>query len=280
MIAGAINGNGSFKVRVSHAAKDSFLSQVIKLVNNAQQSKSQTQLLADTAAKWLTIIALVTGISTFLYWYLAGQSMSFAMERMVTVIVICCPHALGLAVPLVVAKSTALSAKHGLLIKNRSAFENSRKITTVVFDKTGTLTIGKFEVVSIISLDKTLTENDLLTVAAALEKNSEHPIATGIMQRLNELKLAVPVTINFKAIPGQGVQGTVNDKMIRVVSPGYLQANKIGLPDGYNANDTETVVFILINDQLSGYIALADRIRPESAAAIKALKRKTSNQFY
>lgn len=274
VIAGSINGNGSFKVRVSNAAKDSYLSQVIKLVNDAQQSKSQTQLLADTAAKWLTIIALVTGISTFLYWYLTGQSLAFAMERMVTVIVICCPHALGLAVPLVVAKSTALSAKHGLLIKNRSAFENSRKITTVVFDKTGTLTIGKFEVSAIISLNKALKENDLLTITAALEQNSEHPIATGILQKVKELKLAVPSIVNFKAITGQGVQGTVNGKMILVVSPGYLKVNKIALPDGFNANDTETVVFVMINNQLSGYISLSDRIRPESAAAIKALKQE------
>jgi P-type Cu2+ transporter len=132
VIAGSINGNGAIKVTVSHAAKDSYLSQVIKLVQDAQIAKSKTQLLADTAAKWLTFIALFAGITTFLYWYLTGQSLAFAMERMVTVIVICCPHALGLAVPLVVAKSTALSAQSGLLIKNRTAFENARKITTIV----------------------------------------------------------------------------------------------------------------------------------------------------
>ena len=162
VIAGSINGNGAIKITVSHGAKDSYLSQVIKLVQDAQNSKSNTQLLADKAAKWLTIIALLAGISTFLYWYLTGQSLAFAMERMVTVIVICCPHALGLAVPLVVAKSTALSAKHGLLIKNRTAFENARKITTIVFDKTGTLTVGKFEVSKIVSLQKELTENEIL----------------------------------------------------------------------------------------------------------------------
>ena len=274
VIAGSINGNGSFKVSVTHAAKDSYLSQVVKLVNDAQQSKSQTQLLADRAAKWLTIIALVTGISTFLYWYLTGQTLAFAMERMVTVIVICCPHALGLAVPLVVAKSTALSAKHGLLIKNRTAFENSRRITTVVFDKTGTLTLGKFEVSAITSLDKKIKENKLLTMAAALEQNSEHPIATGILQKIKELKIAVPAAADFKAITGQGVQATVDGKMVLVVSPGYLKANKIALPEGFNANDTETVVFVIIDRQLSGYIALSDSIRPESAAAIEALKRE------
>ncbi|MEB0303322.1 HAD-IC family P-type ATPase, partial [Mucilaginibacter sp. 5C4] len=184
VIAGSINGNGSFKVTVSHAAKDSYLSQVVKLVDDAQKSKSQTQLLADTAAKWLTVIALVTGIGTFLYWYLTGQTLAFAMERMVTVIVICCPHALGLAVPLVVAKSTALSAKHGLLIKNRTAFENARKITTIVFDKTGTLTVGKFEVSKVVSLNKDIKEDELIRLASALEQKSEHPIATGILQKI------------------------------------------------------------------------------------------------
>ena len=272
VIAGSINGNGSFKVTVSHAAKDSYLSQVVKLVDDAQKSKSQTQLLADTAAKWLTVIALVTGIGTFLYWYLTGQTLAFAMERMVTVIVICCPHALGLAVPLVVAKSTALSAKHGLLIKNRTAFENSRKITTIVFDKTGTLTVGKFEVSKIVLLDKELDEKELIRLASALEQKSEHPIATGILQKARELKLAIPPAENFKAITGQGVEATVEGKKLSVVSPGYLTANKIQPPDGFTANDTETVVFVLIDQKLAGYIALSDEIRPESAEAIKTLK--------
>jgi Cu2+-exporting ATPase len=272
VIAGSINGNGSFKVTVSHAAKDSYLSQVVKLVDDAQKSKSQTQLLADTAAKWLTVIALVTGIGTFLYWYLTGQTLAFAMERMVTVIVICCPHALGLAVPLVVAKSTALSAKHGLLIKNRTAFENARRITTVVFDKTGTLTVGKFEVSKIVSLKKDINENELIRLASALEQQSEHPIATGILQEVQELKLTIPQADNFKAITGQGVEATVEGKKILVVSPGYLKENKVIKPDGFTANDTETVVFVLINDELSGYIALSDKIRPESAEAIKILK--------
>ncbi|MFA6084867.1 copper-translocating P-type ATPase [Mucilaginibacter sp.] len=272
VIAGSINGNGSFKVTVSHAAKDSYLSQVVKLVDDAQKSKSQTQLLADTAAKWLTVIALVTGIGTFLYWYLTGQTLAFAMERMVTVIVICCPHALGLAVPLVVAKSTALSAKHGLLIKNRTAFENSRKITTIVFDKTGTLTVGKFEVSKIVLLDKDLNEKELVRLASALEQNSEHPIATGILQKVKDLKITIPKAESFKAITGQGVEATVAGKKIRVVSPGYLKEHKLTMPDGFTANDTETVVFVLIDKKLAGYIALSDEIRPESAEAIKTLK--------
>ena len=273
VIAGAINGNGSIKITVSHAAKDSYLAQVIKLVDDAQKSKSKTQLLADTAARWLTLIAIIAGITTFLYWYLTGQTLAFAMERMVTVIVICCPHALGLAVPLVVAKSTALSAKHGLLIKNRTSFENARKITTIVFDKTGTLTVGKFEVSKIVSLQKDISENELIRLASALEQKSEHPIATGILQKSKDLSIAIPATENFNAITGKGVEATVEGKKILVVSPGYLKENNIAVPDGFTANDTETVVFIIINNTLAGYIALSDEIRPESAEAIATLKQ-------
>ena len=274
VIAGSINGNGSFKVTVSHEAKDSYLSQVVKLVDDAQKSKSQTQLLADTAAKWLTVIALATGISTFLYWFLTGHPLSFAMERMVTVIVICCPHALGLAVPLVVAKSTSLAAKHGLLIKNRNAFEDSRKITTIVFDKTGTLTVGKFEVSKIVSINKDLKESDLIRLAAALEQKSEHPIATGILQKAKDLEIAIPSAENFKAITGRGVEAVVGGKKILVVSPGYLTENQMAMPEGFTSDDTETVVFIIIDKILTGYIALSDKIRAESAGAIKALKQE------
>jgi len=272
VIAGSINGNGSIKVTVSHASKDSYISQLVKLVDDAQKSKSKTQLLADTAAKWLTIIAIVAGISTFLFWFLTGQTLAFALERMITVVVICCPHALGLAVPLVVAKSTAISAKNGLLIKNRIAFENSRKITTIVFDKTGTLTVGKFEVSKIVSLKKELTEDEIIRIASALEQQSEHPIATGILLKAKDLSVDTPSTENFKAITGKGIEATVEGKKVLVVSPGYLKENKIAVPDGFTADDNETVVFVIINNELAGYIALSDEIRPESAEAIKTLK--------
>ena len=278
VIAGAINGNGAVKVTVSHAAKDSYLAQVVKLVDDAQKAKSKTQLLADTAARWLTVIAIVCGIATFLYWYLTGQTLAFAMERMVTVIVICCPHALGLAVPLVVAKSTALSAKNGLLIKNRTAFENARKITTIVFDKTGTLTVGKFEVSKIVPLhfgDKEgtrLDEKEIIRLASALEQKSEHPIATGILQKAKDLSVTIPAAENFNAITGKGVEATIEGKKILVVSPGYLKENNIALPEGFTPTDTETVVFVMVNNQLAGWIALSDEIRPESAGAIKTLK--------
>lgn len=271
VIAGSINGNGAIKVAVSHGTKDSYLSQVIKLVQDAQKSKSKTQLIADRAARWLTLIAIAAGITTFLVWYLSGKDLAFSIERMVTVIVICCPHALGLAVPLVVAKSTALSAKHGLLIKNRTAFENARKITTLVFDKTGTLTIGKFEVSKIITTSEELSEKELLRYTAALEQNSEHPIATGIIQKANDLSIQITAAENFNAITGKGIEATFEGKDIKVVSPGYLSDKRIAIPDNFQADATETVVFVLINSKLAGYISLSDQIRPESAEAIQTL---------
>ncbi len=271
VIAGAINGNGAIKVTVLHASKDSYLSQVVKLVQDAQKSKSKTQLLADVAARWLSVIAIISGVATFLVWYLSGKGLAFAIERMVTVIVICCPHALGLAVPLVVARSTALSAKYGLLIKNRTAFENSRKITTLVFDKTGTLTVGKFEVSKITSLQAAINENDLLRLASALEQNSEHPIATGIMQKVKELAISIPSAQNFRALTGKGIEATLEGKSVRVVSPGYLKEKNMALPAKFNSDIAETIVFVIVNDELAGYIALSDTIRPESALAIQTL---------
>jgi Cu2+-exporting ATPase len=270
VIAGSLNGNGALRITVSHAAKDSYLSQVIKLVNDAQNARSNTQLLADRAAQWLTIIAIASGIITFTAWFASGRELAFCIERMVTVIVICCPHALGLAVPLVVAKSTALSAKNGLLIKNRTAFENARKITTLVFDKTGTLTVGKFGVSKIVATGK-YSETELVRLASGLEQNSEHPIATGIIQKAKDLSIDIPNTENFKALTGQGVQAMVEGNEIKVVSPNYLQENKISLPDKFSVNETETVVFVLVNEEVSGYIALSDEIRPESADAIRVL---------
>ncbi|PWT96782.1 MAG: copper-translocating P-type ATPase [Bacteroidetes bacterium] len=276
VIAGSINGNGAIKISVLHGTKDSYLSQVIKLVQDAQQSKSKTQLLADKAARWLTIIAIVSGIITFITWYFSGSGTAFAMERMVTVIVICCPHALGLAVPLVVARSTAISAKNGLLIKNRTEFENARKITTIVFDKTGTLTIGKFAVSKIVSLQNGMDESALIRIASALEQNSEHPIATGIIEKARELAIVIPPAINFKALTGQGVEATVENKSIKIVSPGYLNENNIPLPGSVFEDAAQTTVFILIENKLAGYISLSDAVRPESKDAIQTLH---SNQI-
>jgi Cu2+-exporting ATPase len=271
VVAGAINGNGALKVRITHGAKDSYISQVVKLVKDAQNARSKTQLLVDNAARWLTLIAIVSGVTTFVAWYMSGKDLAFAIERMVTVMVICCPHALGLAVPLVVARSTALSAKNGLLIKNRTDFENARKITVLVFDKTGTLTAGKFAVSKVAPLGKELNEAELIRLSAALEQNSEHPIAAGIVQKAKELSLTIPATQNFKSITGQGVEAAVEGRRVTVVSPGWLRENKIALPEDFHPEAAETVVFVLVEDAVAGYIALSDQVRPESAEAIRTL---------
>jgi Cu2+-exporting ATPase len=272
VIAGAVNSNGALRVEVTHGAKDSYLSQVVRLVEEAQGARSKTQLLADKAARWLTLIAIVSGLVTFAVWYWAGRDLAFAMGRMVTVIVICCPHALGLAVPLVVARSTALSARNGLLIRNRTAFENARKITTLVFDKTGTLTVGKFEVVRTEIFGQGFSEQELMRLAAALEQNSEHPIAGGILRRAQALGVPAPKAEGFKALTGQGVEAKIEGQLIRVVGPGYLREKGIGLPAGFALADGETGVFVLVDDKLSGYIGLADQVRPESAEAIRTLQ--------
>src|SRR5688572_27680181 len=245
VIAGSINGEGSLKIEVSHGTKDSYLAQVIKLVEDAQKAKSKTQLLADKAAQWLTIIALVSGTATFIIWLLIGKDLAFAMERMVTVIVICCPHALGLAVPLVVARSTAISAQSGLLIKDRTAFENSRKITTLVFDKTGTLTVGRFSVVRYDSLSEKSNRDEILSIAAALEQSPEHPIATGIVEKAKELRLSLPAISGFNAITGKGIQAMMEGKQVKVVSPGYLKEHNLttGIP---GSTEAETIVYVLI----------------------------------
>ncbi|HOF03812.1 MAG TPA: HAD-IC family P-type ATPase, partial [Atribacterota bacterium] len=189
VVGGSINGESVLEVIVAGTGEESYLNKVINLVKQAQLSKSKTQRLADKAATWLTTTALVVGITTFFYWFIRGQELAFAIERMATVMVIACPHALGLAIPLVTAVSTSLSAKNGLLIRNRTAFENSRKITIVVFDKTGTLTEGKFGVSEIIPLDHHYDVKGIVQLAVSLERNSEHPIARGIINKAEEFKL-------------------------------------------------------------------------------------------
>ena len=273
VIGGSINGNGSLKVKVEHTGKDSYLNKVIKLVEEAQKSKSKMQNLSDRAAKWLTYIALGLGFGTLAVWLILGFPFVFALERMVTVMVIACPHALGLAIPLVVAISTAVSAQNGLLIRNRTAFEDSRKITALLFDKTGTLTKGDFGVTRIVSVDKQFSEDELLRLTVGLEQSSEHPIAVGIVRKAKENKVTIPKPENFNAITGKGVEATVEGKDIKVVSPGYLKDKKIEIPADAYSSEAETVVFILADDKLAGYIALADEIRPESAEAIKVFKK-------
>jgi len=272
VIGGSINGEGSLTIEVKGTGKDSFLSQVIGLVKQAQESKSKTQDLANTAAKWLTIVALGGGVITLIIWLvLVGKDFAFSIERAVTVMVIACPHALGLAVPLVIAVSTALAAKNGLLIRNRVSFESARKLQAVIFDKTGTLTEGRFGVTDTLVLSQDIDEDTLRKYAASVDSNSEHPIAKAIAAS-SEKKLPVE---NFKSIPGKGAEGRVDGKEIKVVSPGFLHEQNINLNDKRIEPlqaQGKTVVFVLADGNLKGAIALADIVRPEAKQAIDALK--------
>jgi Cu2+-exporting ATPase len=223
VIGGAINGEGAIVIEVRHTGSASFLSGVIKLVQDAQASKSRTQDIANRAAFWLTVIALSFSALTLVWWkFFTPQGLAFAIERAVTVLVISCPHALGLAVPLVVAVSTSIAAAHGLLIRNRAAFERARRTQAIVFDKTGTLTKGEFGITDVLPFDPALKENELVAYAASIEQNSEHPIAQGIVRNAKE-KWSVD---NFRAIPGKGAEGDVKGTPVKVVSPGYLREQK------------------------------------------------------
>jgi len=273
VIGGSVNGNSTLKVKVEHTGKDSYLNKVITMVEEAQKTKSKMQNLSDRAAKWLTYIALAIGFGTLAVWLILGFPFVYALERMVTVMVIACPHALGLAIPLVVAISTAVSAQNGLLIRNRTAFEESRKISALLFDKTGTLTKGDFGVTRIKSVNASYSNDEILRLSSALEQSSEHPIAVGIIKKVKEDNITIPKPENFNAITGKGVEANVEGKQVKVVSPGYLRDEKITIPEDAYSDAAETVVFVLIEGQLAGYIALADEIRPESAEAIKIFKK-------
>ncbi|MCK4777194.1 MAG: cadmium-translocating P-type ATPase [Actinomycetia bacterium] len=273
VIGGSINGEGSITIEVEKTGKDSFLSQVIELVKEAQESKSKTQDLANRAALWLTLIAIAGGTLTFLIWFLLlNKEFSFALERTVSVMVITCPHALGLAVPLVVAVSTSIAARNGLLIRDRAAFEKARNVQAIIFDKTGTLTEGKFGVTDTIIFSDDIDRKELLKYAASIEKHSEHPIAKGIVSSFSE---TFPVK-DFKAIPGKGAEGRVEGKNIKVVSPGYLREKNLLVTDDEIEKLTsqgKTVIYVLFDGKLKGAIALADIIRPESKKAISSLKK-------
>lgn len=281
VIAGAVNGDGSIKVKVTGTGSDSYLNKVIAMVKTAQSAKSKTQNLADKVAKWLTITAITIGVVTFAFWYTTGTELSFALERMVTVMVTACPHALGVAIPLVVAISTSLSATQGLLIRNRTAFENSRNITTIIFDKTGTLTKGSHEVQQIIPLTDRFSVEQLLQYAAAIQQHSEHHIASGIMKRLKEMKLPLWKSDQFKYIQGVGVSGLVDGKNIVAAGPNYFRQANRELPIIPPSIDqqVETLNFILIDGGPVGIISFADTIRENSGEAIRKLKRMHINSF-
>lgn len=275
VIAGSINGEGALKVKVTAVGKDSYLNRVINLVQEAQATKSNTQNLADKVAKWLTFIAIAVGIGTFAYWYTSSGDIAFALERMVTVMVTACPHALGVAIPLVVAISTTLSATNGLLIRNRTAFEATRKLSTIIFDKTGTLTKGSHAVEKVIPLTDKYTADEIVQYAAAVQQYSEHHIAKGILKTLKERNLELWKSENFSYMAGIGVKAVVNGKEVVAAGPNYFKQNNLTEPETPKEinQSIETVNYVFIDNEVIGIITLADSIREGAQEAIDELRK-------
>jgi Cu2+-exporting ATPase len=276
VIAGTVNEAGSLRVEVTGVGEKTMLAGIMRLVEQAQQSRSRAQALADRAAYWLTIIALGSGSLTFVVWLAVGAPIEFAIERLVTVLVIACPHALGLAIPLVIAISTTLGARSGLLVRDRRGLEEARLLDVIVFDKTGTLTLGEYRVVALRTLGG-LSESDALRLAAAVEQDSEHPVARAIVASARERGLDLPRAVDFKAVPGHGAQAAVDGRRLAVGGPNLL--GRIGVQPPQElaefaqaaAARREGVVYLLEGDRVLAAFAVADAIRPESPEAISRL---------
>ncbi|NLF88889.1 copper-translocating P-type ATPase [Candidatus Bathyarchaeota archaeon] len=273
VIGGEVNGDGALQIRVERTGKETYLSQVVGLVRRAQESRSHTQDLADRAAALLFYVALAVGAATFVVWALLGN-VEFALTRSVTVLVIACPHALGLAIPLVVAISTSLTAKRGILIRDRRAFEDARAINAVVFDKTGTLTLGQFGVTDVV---RYIPQRELLSLTAAVEQNSEHVIAKAIVDHVKTKNVPIPSSSKFKAILGKGARAEVDGRTVYVGSPAMLQHElhqEIDDPKIAALQSAgKTVVFTVVDGRLAGAFALADNVRDESYNAVQELKK-------
>jgi Cu2+-exporting ATPase len=277
VIAGSINGDGSLKVEVGNIGEKTFLAGIMRLVADAQASKSRLQMISDRAAFYLTIIAIVGGAITFISWLVAGAGASTAVERLVAVLVITCPHALGLAIPLVASISTTMAAKNGLLIRERSALEGARNIDTVLFDKTGTLTKGEFGIDTIIP-NVGMTEDQVLTTAASINSQSEHPLARAMVIEAEKRKISLLAVKDFARVGGKGAKGIIEGSVVFVGNDSFLSENNISLPNDYKnkidalSKQGKTVINVIVAKKLIGSIALADVIREESREAVKSLK--------
>jgi len=272
VIGGSINGDGAIQVLIEKTGEETYLAQMLKLVRQAQASRSRTQDLANRSAALLFYVALATGIISFAVWT-ALKNPDFALERTVTVLVIACPHALGLAIPLVVAISTSLTARHGILIRDRRAFESVRNVEAVVFDKTGTLTEGRFGVSEVVSL---IPEEELLRLAAAVEVNSEHVIARAIVDYARSKSLDPPTVQDFKAFPGMGASGRVDGKLVEIGGENFLSHINVSLVEEAVQSALkrgQTAVIVLVDRKPAGAIILADRVRAESKQAVAELNR-------
>jgi Cu2+-exporting ATPase len=279
VIAGTINGQGALRVEVVGTGSNTKLHGIMRLVAEARDSKSRAQQLADRAAQLLTGVALVSGIVTLVAWQFLGAPIDFSIVRVVTVLVIACPHALGLAVPLVVAISTRLGADRGLLVRDRRALEQARKLDTVIFDKTGTLTLGDFRVVDL-SVAEGLSEDEVLSIAAGVEATSEHPIARGIVQTAEERGLAIPEPEEFRALFGRGVAAELDGKEYHLGGLALLEENGADVPARLRdaadaaARRGEAVVYVLRDKEAVAVLAVADAIREESRQAIQRLQER------
>ncbi len=277
LIGATINKSGLLRYRATKVGADTALAQIVKLVQEAQNSKAPSQMLADRASQWLVLVALAVGLLTFLVWYgVIGSTLVFAITLMITVFVIACPDALGLATPMAIMVGTGLGANHGILIKNAQALEDATKLNAIVFDKTGTLTLGAPQVVDIVPAEGTGAD-DLLATAASLEANSEHPLAKAIMQRAQGL--ALPEAAEFANVEGQGARALVSGDPVLVGSGKFMTAQKVGwagLEDRSKAlqGAGRTVVHVARSGRLLGLIAIADAVRPTSKAAIEALRAR------
>ncbi len=280
VIAGTVNGDGALTVTITKIGTDTALAGIMRLVAEAQASRSRAQILADRAASWLTVVALFAGGGSFVWWIGVGAGTAFALERLVTVLVIACPHALGLAVPLVTAISTSLSARNGILVRQRNALEAARNVDVVLFDKTGTLTTGQFGVNAVwpVPIPSGISSEveRILQLAAAVEAGSEHPVGKAIAQRAGKMSLHAT---NVRALPGRGIEGAVGKRTITVGGPQLLADRNVALSDGLSKQIAEaegrgeTVVVVLEGSVALGAIALADQIRPESKPAVAALQQ-------
>lgn len=277
VIAGTINGEGSLRVKVTKIGEETMLAGIMRLVQQAQLSRSQAQALADRAAYWLVLIAIGFGALTFVGWLVSGETVGFALERTVTVLVIACPHALGLAIPLVVAISTTLAARSGILVRERLALEQARELDVVVFDKTGTLTRGKFGVVGVATAEG-MPEDEALAVAAAVEGDSEHVLARAIRAEAGKRRLRRPVVSGFEALPGRGVRANLDGRVVQVGGPRLLEMLGPAPSDGLQqaaqrwALEGKTVVYLIVDSKPQAAIALADIVRPESYEAVARLQ--------
>jgi P-type Cu2+ transporter len=278
VIAGTVNGEGSLRVEITGTGEDTALAGIMRLVAQAQTSRSRAQALADRAAYFLTLVAIGAGVLTFATWFALGQSLDYAIERTVTVLVIACPHALGLAIPLVIAIATTIGARSGLLVRDRRGLEEARLLDTVVFDKTGTLTLGEHRVIETMTQDS-IAEEDALRLAAAVERDSEHPIARAFLKSTEDREIKVPHAEAFRAAPGQGVEAEVEGRALKVGGPALLQS--LGIEAGAAIREAvarfdengQSAIYLVEGRQILAVFAIADAIRPESAEAVESLRQ-------